>query len=163
MHFVRNEDVIEEVLTRVAFLHEEASLYLFPMQVVGVGEQVRVVAFAPQCFYQIDPPSGNHSDAGVPSLDDVLARDALATMAQHERKELVGGHLAHLIGRDGLAGRDALANGRCVLCVCFHEEQLGIDAEAFASLPDALHVEVEQHAPKVEDDVKNHCVSFFNY
>ena len=156
MYFVRDEDVVEEVLTRVAFLHEEASLYLFPMQVVGVRKQVCVIALASQFLYQVESPSGNHSDACVPSLDDVLARDALATMAQHERKELVGGHLAHLIGRDGLASRDALANGRCVLCVCFHEEQLGIDAEAFASLSDALHVEVEQHAPKVEDDISNH-------
>jgi len=153
MHFVRDKDVVEEVGAGIAFLRKITTFYLFPMQVVGVGEQVCVIAIASQSFYQVKPPLWNQSDASIPNLHDVFFCDTFATMTQHERKELLACHISDLIGRDDFACRNALTDGRCVLCVCFDEEQFGIDAEAFASLSNALHVEVEQHAPKVEDDI----------
>jgi len=51
MHFVRNKNVVEEVLASVTFVREIAALNLFPMQVVRVREQMCVETFAAKFLY----------------------------------------------------------------------------------------------------------------
>ncbi len=53
-----------------------------PMQVVGVGKQMRAIAAFAQFANHVEPFAWHIAKACVPSIDGILPCDAFATMAE---------------------------------------------------------------------------------